>query len=55
MLLFVGPYSENKRVGGNVTLTMAIQGCRKCVTGGYIFWTTSLTCQVASLSMKLHG
>ena len=25
MFLFVGPYSQNKRVGGNVTHTVAIQ------------------------------
>ena len=25
LALFVGPYSENKRVGGNVTRTVAIQ------------------------------
>ena len=25
MILFVGPYSESKRVGGNVTRTVAIQ------------------------------
>ena len=25
MFLFVGPYSENKKVGGNVTHTVAIQ------------------------------
>ena len=30
MFLFVGPYSENKRVGGNVTRTVAIQWLPVC-------------------------
>ena len=42
MFLFVGPYSESKRIGGNVTRTVAIKdvksGSRVCI----FFWTTSL-------------